>query len=98
MVTGEYEQIFRIILVDKVNVLGNGVCCSAIDIETCIGFFTRRKYEDAAVTAVQTPVAGSGNIGVQLNRFILCKDTDNIDTAVRTVGKREVDDTVLSTV
>ena len=67
VVTGKYQKIFRIILIYKINVLGNRVGCSAIYVESGVCFLTRRKYIYTAVLGIQSPTSAGCNITVQLN-------------------------------
>ena len=85
MVTGKNENIFRIKFVDKVNVLGNCICSSTIYIQILISFLTWRKNVNTALFGIETPTAAGCYIAVQLDRFILCKYTYNINATVGTV-------------
>ena len=85
MVTGKNENIFRIKFVDKVDILGNCICSSAVYIQILISFLTRRKNVNTTVFGIKTPAAAGCNITVQLDGFILCKYTYNINATVGTV-------------
>ena len=65
MISGKNQQILRAVVVDKVDVLGNGVCGSAVDIQISVRFFTGREYKYAAVFCVQSPAPSGCNIAVQ---------------------------------
>ena len=53
---------------------------------------------NTAVGSVQIPRCAVADIVVELKRLILREHTDGIDTGVYTVGKREINNSVLAAV
>ena len=98
MVTGENQQVVRVIGVDKVDVLGDRVSGSPVHIEAGVRLFTGRKHEYAAVPGIETPASARGDIAVQQNGFVLGQNTYDIDPAVGTVAERKINDTVFAAV
>ena len=86
MVTGKNENIFRCEFVDKVDILRNGICGSAVNVQILICFLTWRKNVNTAVFSIKTPATAGCHITVQLDRFILCKYTYNINATVGAVA------------
>jgi len=85
MVAGKDEDIFRIKFIDKVDILGNCICSSAVYVQILICFLTWRKNVNAAVFGIKSPASAGCYIAVKLDRLILCKNTNNIYTTVGTV-------------
>src|SRR5699024_4108499 len=85
MVAGKDQKVIGTVIVNKVNVLGNSICGSAVNIQIGICFFTGRQNKNTAVLRVQSPTSSDGYIAVQKDGFILCEYADNIDTAVGAV-------------
>ncbi len=65
MVAGEDQNIIRIILIDEVNILRNGICRSAVNVQIGICLFAGRQYIDTAVTSIKAPVLTTCYIGIQ---------------------------------
>ena len=65
MVAGEDQNIIRIILIDEVNILRNGICRSAVNVQIGICLFAGRQYIDTAVTSIKAPVLATCYIGIQ---------------------------------
>ena len=65
VVAGKDKQVFRRVGVDKVDVLGDRISSSAVNIQISIGLLTRWEYIDAAVLGIQTPAASGCHITVQ---------------------------------
>ena len=65
MVAGKDKEVFRRVGINKVDILGNRVCCSAVNIQIGVSLLTGRKYIDTAVFCVQTPAASGCNVTVQ---------------------------------
>ena len=86
MVTGKNENVFRIKFINEINILGDCICSSAIYIQILICFLTWRKNVNTAVFSIKTPASAGCHITVQLDRFILCKYTYNINATVGTVA------------
>ena len=53
MVSGKDQNVFRIIGVHEVDVLGNCVRCSAVYVQVGVRFLTGRQDEDAAVAGIK---------------------------------------------
>ena len=98
VVTGKYQKVFRIILIYKINVLGNRVGCSAIYVESGVCFLTRRKYIYTAVLGIQSPASASCYITIQKNGFVLSQYSDNVHSAVSAVAEREINNAVFSAI
>ena len=98
MVTGKNQKIFRCERIDKIDILGNSVCSSAVNVKTCVCFFTWRQYIYAAVLGIQTPTSSGCYIAVQENRLILGQNTYYINSTVCTVTEGEIHDAVFSSV
>ena len=98
MVSGKYKKIFWRIRIDEINVLGNGISSSTVNIQIGIRFLTWWKYKNTAIFCVKSPSAACSYVAVQQNGFVLCQNTDNIDSAVCTVTEGKINDTVLPTI
>ena len=98
VIAGEDKQIFGIIAVDKVDILRNGICCSAEHFEAGVSFLAGSENEDTAVLCVKAPQAALCDIAVEQNGFVLGQNTHYINSAVGTVAEGEIDDAVFSTV
>ena len=85
MVAGKDQKVIGTVIVNKVNVLGNSICGSAVNIQIGICFLPGRQNKNTAVLRVQSPTSSDGYIAVQKDGFILCEYADNIDTAVGAV-------------
>ena len=86
MVAGKNQHIFRLIIIHKVNILGDCIRRSSVHIQIRIRFLTGRKNKNTAVAGIQSPASSACHITVQKNRFILCQYTYHIDSAVCTVA------------
>ena len=98
VVTGKNQKIFRIISINEINVLGNSIRCSTVDIEACVSLLTGCKNENTTVLGVKSPQTALRNIAVKEHRLVLCQNTNYINTAVCTVAEREIDDAVFAAV
>ena len=96
MVTGENQYILRIMGVDKIDVLRDRICRTAVDIKCRAIFFTRREHIDTAVAGIQSPALSGSRIRVQDDRLILRQHTDNIDVRIGTVAQRKIDDSIFT--
>ena len=96
VIARQYQQIIRTVGVNEINILGNGICSSAIDIEAFIGFFAGRQHEHATVLGIKTPASARCDVAVKKHGLILRQDTNYVDPAVRTVTEREIHDAVLA--
>ena len=85
MVAGEYQHVFRIVLIYELNVLIDGVGRSAVPLPggaRNVG----RKHEYAAVHPVKIPRLAGAEIGVQRKGLILREHADGVDVGVDAVG------------
>ena len=98
MVAGEDKEVFRIVAVNEVDVLGDRVCGSAEHFEAGVGLFTGSEDEDAAVLGIKAPQAALRDIAVQKYGFVLGKDAYHVHAAVGAVAQGEIDDTVFAAV
>ena len=95
MVAGQDQDIFRIIFIDKADVLIDRVCSTLVPLRA-LAALIRRQGIDAAIQAVKIPSLAVCQIHVQDMRLILRQNTDGVDAGIDTVGQREVDDTVFA--
>ncbi len=95
VVAREDQDVLRIVLVDKADVLIDGVCSALIPLRA-LSALVRRQSIDAAVQTVEIPCLTVCQIYIEDMRLILCQDTDGINTGVDTVGQRKVDNTVFA--
>ena len=95
VVAGQHDDVFGVVLVDKVDVLVDGVCGALVPVGP-LDLLIGGQDVDAAVGAVEVPGFAVADVVVQLKGLILGEDTDREDARVDAVGQREVDDTVLS--
>lgn len=98
MITGQDQNIFRSVGVNKIDVLGNRIGSPPIYIQIGICFLTWRQYIDSTVFGIQPLASACRNVAVQQDRFILREHTDNINSTVGAVGEWKIDDTVFSAV
>ena len=98
MVAGKDQDIFRRILINKIDILRNSVCRTPVYVKVGVCFLTGRKYENAAFSCVKTPASACSHITVQKHRFILGKYAYDVDPTVGTVAQREVNDAVFAAV
>ena len=96
MVTGEDQNVFGVVVLDEGDVLIDGVGRSGKPRALLILLLVRRKDKDAAVGNVEVPGLAGADVAVQLKRPILGQDTDGVDAGICAVGKRKVDDAILS--
>ena len=98
MISGKNEQIVRIVIVDKVNILSDCISCSTVYIKVCISLLTRWQYKDTTVLGIQSPETALCCIAAKKHRFILGQNTNGINPTVGAVTQREIDNTILSPV
>ena len=65
VVAGQNQHVFRIDVIQEIDVCGNRICCSAIDFKICVVAFPWCQYVNSAVIGIKTPVMISCDIGVQ---------------------------------
>ena len=97
MIPAQDENIIRIILLNERNVLVNSVRGSAIPF-TAFPFLIWRKDKYSAVADIKIPGCAAADIGIKLERLVLCQHTNCINTAVGTVAERKIDNPILSSV
>ncbi len=89
------QQMLRVVLVDKLQVPRDGIGRSPVPAASVFAF-VRRQDEHAPVFAVHVPVASDPYVRMQHERFVLGQHAYSVDTGIRAVAKREVDDAVRS--
>ena len=94
MVARENEDVLGIVILQELNVLVDGVCGALVP----LGLFAlvRRQNVDAAAQAVEVPRLAGTDVSVEHMRLVLGQHADSINAGVDAVGKREVDNTVLT--
>ena len=95
MVAGEDDHILRVVHINEAQVLVNGVGGALVP-GAALGALVGRQDVDAAGGAVQVPGLAAADIAVQLQGAVLGQHAHGVDTGVGAVGKREVDDAVLT--
>ena len=95
MVTGKDQHIVRLIALNKGDVLIDGIRRSLIPLRF-FALCVRRQNLHTAMGTVQPPRLAVADILIQFQRLILGQNTHSIDLGVDTVGKRKIDDSVLS--
>ena len=98
MVTRENQKIFRSEFIDKINVLGNRVCSTPVNIKLCVCLFTRGKDVNTAVLRIESPASANGYIAVQKHGLVLCQDANDINATIGTVTQRKIDNAVFAAV
>jgi len=95
MVAGQDQHIIRIVLVDEVDVLIDGVGRPLEPGAHVPLLHIGGQHMQSAVGAVQVPGLSVAQVGVELQRLILGQHAHRVDTGVDTVGQGKVDDAVL---
>ncbi|MPN27828.1 hypothetical protein SDC9_175262 [bioreactor metagenome] len=93
MVAAEDKDVFRVVLVDEVHVLVDGVGGAAVPF-AALALHIGRQHEHAAVGQVQVPGLAGANVAVELQRLVLGQDTHHIDAGVGAVGERKIDNAI----
>ena len=88
-------HIFRLIHVDEIDVVIDGVGCTEIP-GAAVFRFIRRKHVDAAVAAVEIPGLAVAQISVEDQRLVLGQDANRVDPGGDAVGEAEIDDPVFA--
>ena len=96
MVTGEDHHILRVITLDEVDVLIDGVGSALVPAALLVVTLVGGQYLGAAVGLVQAPGLAVADVLVQLQGLILGQNAHGIDAGVDTVTQGEVDDAVLT--
>ena len=78
MVTGENQNVVRIIGLHVCHILKNYVCCSGIPVAVTI-FFVGGKHGNTAHIPVQIPRNTDSDMGIQTQRLILGQNTHGIN-------------------
>ena len=73
MVAGEDQNIIRIILIDEVNILRNGICRSAVPVSVLSGE-GRREQEHPALLTSKVPPFGGAEVLIQTSGIELGKN------------------------
>ena len=98
VVSRKDQDILGRILVDKVDVLSDGIGSATVNVEIGIRFLTGRKHENAAFSGIQAPAPACCHITVQKYRFVLGQHAHNVNSAVGAVAQREVNNAVFAAV
>ena len=94
VVAGEDQHVVRVVAVDEVEVLVDGVGRALVPVRAGLGLIGGQ-HHDAALPAVQVPGLSVADILVQLKGLILGQNAHGVDAGVDAVGQRKVDDAVL---
>ena len=95
VVAGENKNIFGRIAVNEVDVLIYGVCGVLVPLGA-LYLLIGGENMHAAVLSVEIPRLTVADIVVELKRLILREHADGVYAGVDAVGKREINDTILS--
>ena len=95
LVTGQDDDILRIVVIDKADILVNGICGALVPVGA-LCLLVGGQGVHTAVETVQVPGLTVANVLVQLLGLVLGRDTHGVDVGVHAVGQREVHDAVLT--
>ena len=95
VVAGQDENIFRIIIRDKRDILINCVRRTLVPLRS-LAALIRRQDADAAAQAVEIPRLARADVGVEHVRLVLGQHADRIDAGVDAVGKRKINNAVFA--
>ena len=95
MVAGQNQHIIRIVAVDEVQVLINGVGGAFIPVRTVLCLIGR-KHHHSPGGPVQVPGLTVADVFVQHQRLVLRQNTYGIDARIHAVGQGKIDDPVFS--
>ena len=93
VVARKYQHVLRIVLLDELYILIDGVRCSLEPVSALLRLI-RRQYVQAPEPQIEVPRAARAKIVVQFKRLILSQDSDRIYAGIDTVGQRKIDDPV----
>ena len=96
VVAGQDEYIFRVIGLQEVDVLVDGVGRAFVPGALFSLPHVGGQDVDAAVGPVQVPGLAVADVGIQLQRPVLGEHPNRVDTGVDAVGQGKVDDAILS--
>ena len=89
MVARENQHIIRVVAVDEVHVLVNGVRRALVPVRR-LRALIRRENHDAAVHAVKIPRLTVSYVFVEHKRLILCQHADRVYPGIDTVREGEI--------
>ncbi len=95
VIAGQNHNPHRIVLVDKGDVLKNGVRRSLVPFSARIVGIGRQD-KNAAVLAVKVPGAADAHIAVEKKWLILGQDTHRVNPRIAAVRKRKINDAVFA--
>ncbi len=95
MVTRQDQDIFRIIPLDKVDILIDRICGAGVPVGAG-AFLVGRQDKHAAVAAVEIPRLAVADILIQDQRLILGQHAHSVDPRVDAVGQRKINDPIFS--
>ena len=96
VVAGEDEDVVRVVVLDDVEVLEDGVGGAAVPLGDPAAGDVGLEHLHAAPVPVEVPRAAQADVVVQGARVVLGQDDDIVDARVHAVAQREVDDPVLA--
>ena len=94
MVAGQDQNVIRIILVDEIHILIDGVGSSFVPVGAGTSLI-RRKNAESAAGAVKIPRFPVADVLVERQGLILCQYAHGINAGVDAVGQGKIDDFVL---
>ncbi|MPN06932.1 hypothetical protein SDC9_154189 [bioreactor metagenome] len=95
MIPRQNQNIFRIILIDKLRVLIDCVCGSGIP-SAIHPRHIGRQHKHAAVHAVEIPVLSGADVAIQRERPILRQDADGVNIGIHAVAQREINNAIFA--
>ena len=95
VVTRKDKHVFGIVAIDKFDVLVNSVCRSLVPVRGILSL-VRGQNGYTAKGSVKIPREAVSNILIEDQGLILCKDTNGVKSGIDAVGKRKINDAILS--
>ena len=95
VVAAQHNHVIRIVALNKRYILVNGICRALVPVRAA-ALLVRLQNMYAGVHTVEIPRLAGTDVFVQLERLILCQNTNGLNAGVHTVGKWKVDNTVLA--
>ena len=95
VVAGEDQYVFRVIGLDKADVLVNGVGSAGEPGALFAGALVGRQDVNAAVGHVHIPGLAAADVAVELQRAVLGQNAHGVNAGVGAVGEGEVNNPVL---
>ncbi len=95
VVAGQDQDIIRVIFINKIDVLIDGVCSAFVPFRT-LRTLVGGQCVDAAAHTVKIPGLAGADIGVERVRFILGEHAYRVNARVDAVREREINDLILA--